>query len=247
MGEISYTGATSGKRCRLIEVLQKRFPTAEKRAINAMAEEIKERTSGCSKITSIIKLKELFPNEPNIVLAVIAEAILEEAGASKLYTKGNEVVPKYSTLDERYEEMPGNPSSVGHWTGEPGEATFVSTDERVADTLKEIGVSGIEYKNGMPDFSQFVIEEFKIDKMTEDRPKNFAQANKKLAEKLTKETGEKWTAKRVSDWIKENNYTWHELNDCETIQLVPSEINHPIFQHLGGCGEYKIMLKNGGK
>ena len=98
----------------------------------------------------------------------------------------------------------------------------------------------------MPDFSPFVKEEFAIE-MTNNRKKNFSQANKKLAEKLTNETGEKWTSSKVSKWISENNLTWHELNDCKTIQLVPSPINHPIFQHLGGVGEINISIEKGVK
>lgn len=48
--------------------------------------------------------------------------------------------------------------------------------------------------------------------------------------------------------MSENNYTWHELNDCKTIQMVPSPISHPVFKHLGGVGEINIGLegrKNG--
>ena len=142
--------------------------------------------------------------------------------------------------------MPGNPSSVGKWTGNPGESMFISDDLRVKKILEEHGVKGVNYKNGMPDFSPFVKEEFIID-MTNNRKKNFSQANKKLAEKLSNETGEKWTASKVSKWISENNLTWHELNDCKTIQLVPSVINHPIFQHLGGVGEINISIGKGVK
>ena len=142
--------------------------------------------------------------------------------------------------------MPGDTSSVGKWTGNPGESMFTSDDLRVKKILEEHGVEGVIYKNGIPDFSPFVKEEFIID-MTNDRQRNFAQANKKLAEKLSTETGEKWTAKKVSSWISENNLTWHELNDCTTIQLVPSPINHPIFKHLGGVGEINISIGKGVK
>lgn len=106
---------------------------------------------------------------------------------------------------------------------------------------------GVNYKNGMPDFSPFVKHEFKIN-MSNDRNKNFAQANKQLARILSAETGQKWTSKKVTNWMSENNYTWHELNDCKTIQMVPSPINHPVFKHLGGVGEINIGLegrKNG--
>ena len=84
----------------------------------------------------------------------------------------------------------------------------------------------------MPDFSPFVKREFKIN-MSNDRNKNFAQANKQLARILSVETEQKWTSKKVTNWMSENNYTWHELNDCKTIQMVPSPISHPVFKHLG--------------
>ncbi|MBC2319214.1 helix-turn-helix domain-containing protein [Listeria booriae] len=41
----------------------------------------------------------------------------------------------------------------------------------------------------------------------------------------------------------DNKYTWHELNDLETIQLVPSKING-VYKHLGGVGEYNINLRS---
>ena len=171
---------------------------------------------------------------------------INEATIRGRYTDGSKVTPMYSTLDQRYEIMPGNTSSVGKWTGKPGESMFTSDDLRVKDILDEHGVKGVNYENGMPDFSPFVREEFTID-MTNDRQRNFAQANKKLAEKLSSETGEKWTSKKVSKWISDNNFTWHELNDCKTIQLVPTNINHPIFKHLGGVGEINISMRKGVK
>lgn len=50
------------------------------------------------------------------------------------------------------------------------------------------------------------------------------------------------TADDIADWREDNKYTWHELNDLETIQLVPSKINSD-FKHLGGVGEYNIKVK----
>jgi hypothetical protein len=31
----------------------------------------------------------------------------------------------------------------------------------------------------------------------------------------------------------------------ETVQLIPSKINAPVFKPLGGVGEYSIILKKG--
>ena len=109
---------------------------------------------------------------------------------------------------------------------------------RVKDILDKYGVKGVEYKNGIPDFSPFEVAEVKISGMTDKRVDNFKSADAKLAEQLSTD-GKVYTAKDIEKWRKENNYTWHELNDVETIQLVPTNINAPIFKHLGGCSEYK--------
>jgi NAD+--asparagine ADP-ribosyltransferase len=55
---------------------------------------------------------------------------------------------------------------------------------------------------------------------------------------------QRWTAEDIADWREDNRYTWHELNDLETIQLVPSKINS-VFKHFGGVGEYNIKVKLG--
>ena len=47
--------------------------------------------------------------------------------------------------------------------------------------------------------------------------------------------------------MSENNYTWHELNDCKTIQMVPSPISHPVFKHLGRDEEIAKELQDGNK
>ncbi|HCI24391.1 MAG TPA: NAD+--asparagine ADP-ribosyltransferase-like protein [Lachnospiraceae bacterium] len=155
-----------------------------------------------------------------------------------LYTKGYDVVPKNSKYEERIKNCPANSSTNGHWTEERGESVFISDDPRVKDILDKYGVKGVEYKNGIPDFSPFAVAEVKISGMTDKRVDNFKSADAKLAEQLSTD-GKVYTAKDIEKWRKENNYTWHELNDVETIQLVPTNINAPIFKHLGGCSEYK--------
>ena len=165
-----------------------------------------------------------------------------ESGTDSKFTNGSDVVPKYSTLEQRYAVSPSENGTTGYWTGKRGESMYVSSDPRVKSILDAHNQKGVNYKNGMPDFSPFVKHEFKID-MSNDRNKNFIQANRQLAEILSVETGQKWTSKKVTNWMSENHYTWHELNDCKTIQMVPSSINHPVFKHLGGVGEINIGLE----
>lgn len=155
------------------------------------------------------------------------------------YTRGYDVTPKNSTYDLRKKHTPGKLSVNGKWTGERGNSIFISDDIRVKSILDAYGVNGVEYKNGMPDFSPFAKCELTIDDMTDSRPHNFAEADKKLAEYLSK-NGKQCTAQDVANWREANGYTWHELNDLRTMQLIPSNINMPIFKHLGGCGEYSL-------
>ena len=171
----------------------------------------------------------------------ISESV-DESGTDSKFTNGSDVVPKYSTLEQRYAVSPSENGTTGYWTGKRGESMYVSSDPRVKSILDAHNQKGVNYKNGMPDFSPFVKHEFKID-MSNDRNKNFIQANRQLAEILSVETGQKWTSKKVTNWMSENHYTWHELNDCKTIQMVPSSINHPVFKHLGGVGEINIGLE----
>lgn len=163
----------------------------------------------------------------------------------KKFTKGFDVEPKYSSLEERIKITPSKDSKNGAWLGERGQSVFISDDKRVKKYLDEQGKKGIEYKNGMPDFSEFAKAEFKIKDMTNSRSSNFYQADEMLAKEWTKSKGKKYSVEDIANWRRENNYTWHELNDLETVQLVPSKINSPVFKHLGGVGEYNIKLKKG--
>ncbi|WP_141669177.1 HNH endonuclease, partial [Bacillus wiedmannii] len=126
-------------------------------------------------------------------------------------------------------------------------------DPTLQKILNEAGINGIEYKNGVPDFSPVAKAQFEIEYMlggtgkhgTKARTINFKQADQKLAEQLNNSpelaskfgmTPGKIKAGDIADYREEYKLTWHELNDVKTIQLVPSEINGK-FGHLGGVGE----------
>lgn len=77
------------------------------------------------------------------------------------------------------------------------------------------------------------------------RAYNFVQADSKLADQLNNspELARQFgmesggiTAKDIEKYRERNKFTWHELNDVKTIQLVPTIINGK-FGHLGGVGE----------
>lgn len=128
--------------------------------------------------------------------------------------------------------------------------------------LDEAGIQGIQYKNGIPDFSPVAKAQLEIDNMlggngkrgTDARRANFAQADQKLAEKLNnspemaREFGMEPGAIKARDierYREKHTLTWHELNDVKSIQLVPTMINSK-FGHLGGVGEINAGAFNPG-
>ena len=79
--------------------------------------------------------------------------------------------------------------------------------------------------------------------MTNNRTSNFRQADEALAELWTKikYNGKTWTPRDVSDFRSAFGLTWHELNNMESLQLIPTEINS-TWGHLGGVGEFNAMI-----
>lgn len=134
----------------------------------------------------------------------------------------------------------------GHWEDKKGDSEWKPNKADIppcsnpenknwGQILEKHKIDGIEYKDGKPDFSPIAKNTVEIDDFTENRAKNFEQADEKLA----KQSPEKWkSAEDVENWRKENNYTWHECSDCKTMQLVPSEV-HNNMPHSGGISEYK--------
>lgn len=177
-----------------------------------------------------------------------------------------ETLPPINTLlniDEKKDKpfivnaLPQN----GDWTGEKGDSTWKPDRETTPDPenkkggnpdnqtwdkiLDKYGIDGIEFRNGYPDFSNVSVGETKVEPFTDSRDKNFRQADEKLAEQWSneKKDGKEWTARNVAEWRKENGYTWHECEDCKTMQLVPKEI-HNNTPHSGGISEIKKQQEN---
>lgn len=152
-----------------------------------------------------------------------------------------------STYEERLKQTPAE-GDRGHWTGERGESKYIPTDEEVKEILADYGMDGVDYKNGIPDFSNCAEATVEIDNMSSDRKGkggNFEQCNQKCAEQWNAEARDgktDWTARDVADWYRDNHYSWHECNDRKTCQLVPTKVND-YFGHLGGVGECNIAEK----
>ena len=161
-----------------------------------------------------------------------------------------------SSYEARLNQTPSPNNKTVGFEGQRGESKCIlkpPPDSELKNILDEAGIDGINYKNGVPDFSPVAKAELEIDHMvggvgsngTKARTANFKQADIKLAEQLNKSpelaskfglTQGKIKAGDIADIREELMLTWHELNDGKTIQLVPSEINSK-FGHLGGVGE----------
>lgn len=150
------------------------------------------------------------------------------------------------------------PKSNGEWTGEKGNSRFVPdpndippekrgntitnegnlTNKQIAEKYNVKIEEGYLYEKGdlnLDDVSKGTVE---IEGMSENRytkhgqEGNFEKADKKLAEQRGCSPDE------VAKWRAENNYTYHERQDCKTMQKVPNEI-HGNLPHRGGVSVIK--------
>ena len=101
--------------------------------------------------------------------------------------------------------------------------------------MKKYDIEGIEYKDGIPDFSPVSEGEVIHPDMSIDRNKNFKVVDELLAEQLGV------SRKEITKLRKQRKFIWHELNDMKTMQLIPSILNSK-FGHLGGVAEVKKLL-----
>jgi hypothetical protein len=123
------------------------------------------------------------------------------------------------------------PKRNGWWSAERGESTFYSYDAEVSTVLRG---SGVHYENAIPDLSAVSVAEVRIAGMSIDRNLNFQLADEAAAAQISDPTV---SPRDIAMWRKQNGYTWHELSDLETMQLVPTRVNTPVFGHVGGVGE----------
>lgn len=144
------------------------------------------------------------------------------------------------------------PTSNGSWEGEKGNSTWKPDPDYVpleksrnperpysnpesltwGEIMEKYGIDGIEYKDGYPVFDKVSRGTVEIDDFTDDRGSNFDQADEKMAEQRG------CTPEEVAKWREENGYTWHECQDCKTMQKVPNEV-HANVPHDGGVSVYK--------
>lgn len=160
-----------------------------------------------------------------------------------------------STYKERLDRTPATENPHGKWSGNRGESMFIPTADRVREILRNKGLKGIEYKNGIPDFDPIAEAKVIIQGMSQHRFSQIGENGKRIVgnyEKADIECAKAWNSERRDDkddwthqdvkkWREANGYTWHEHNDMKTCSLVPTEV-HEACRHLGGVSEIKNIL-----
>ena len=153
--------------------------------------------------------------------------------------------PLFSKLEDRIKYTPRE-GNGGKWSGGEllrGKSKWIPSDAKLKERLAKYGQDGIDFKNGVADFSKVSEQTVEIDGMTIDRLKNnFPKADAKCAEAWNKEMRDgrnNWTADQVKQYRHENNLSWHERSDMKHCDLVSKDI-HGEIRHSGGVYECKI-------
>ena len=146
------------------------------------------------------------------------------------------------------------PRNGGIWDGAIGNSKWIPAEDAVPGSrngtnpehkswsqIKECyRFEGIPFSHGEANFSEVGKGSVEIEDFSDDRGANFDQADEALALQRG------CAPEEVAQWRKENHYTWHECNDCKTMQKVPSEV-HGNIPHSGGISVYKAAnLQDGG-
>lgn len=160
-----------------------------------------------------------------------------------------------STYKERLDRTPTTENPNGKWSGDRGESMFVPTVDRVCEILRNKGLEGINYRDGIPDFNPISEAKVTIQGMSQHRLSQMGENGERIvgnyekadiecakAWNLEQRDGkDDWTHQDVKNWREANGYTWHEHNDMKTCHLVPTEV-HDVYRHLGGVSEIKNIL-----
>lgn len=208
-----------------------------------------------SKDTSEVRNKNLdnwktIKSEENMKENKAFQIIQDKLYNSEMKNKDVKADKYYSTYSERIEHCPQKNSENGYFEGDRGESKYVPHSKEVQNELKKYNQDGIEYKNGVADFSKVSEAKVRISHMTSDRNNNFRQCDNTLAKQFNaqrKEGKTNWTPRDIKEYRKEHQLSWHEHNDGKTCYLV-SQVIHTSCPHLGGVSECKKRDKqqNGG-
>lgn len=160
-----------------------------------------------------------------------------------------------SSYKERLDRTPSIENPNGNWSGDRRESMFIPTADRVREILRNKGLEGINYKDGIPDFNPISEAKVTIQGMSQHRLSQMGENGERIVGNYEKADTEcakawnleqrdgkdDWTHQDVKKWREANEYTWHEHNDMKTCSLVPTEV-HKVCSHLGGVSEIKNIL-----
>lgn len=160
-----------------------------------------------------------------------------------------------SSYKERLDRTPSIENPNGKWSGDRGESMFIPTADKVREILRNKGLEGINYKDGIPDFNPISEAKVTIQRMSQHRLSQMGENGERIVGNYEKADTEcakawnleqrdgkdDWTHQDVKKWREANEYTWHEHNDMKTCSLVPTEV-HKVCNHLGGVSEIKNIL-----
>ena len=167
---------------------------------------------------------------------------------SEPYERERKQTEKEKKEEEKKVSVPKN---NGKWSGEIGNSTwtpdsnyspkkFNKKDLTWGEILENYPDKNIEFKNGYPKFDKFGRGgKVQIKDFSTSRRKNFSKADAEMA-KL-----KGVSKKEVFDWRKKNKFTWHEEQDCKTMQKIPSIIHGNVHHH-GGVSMKKNIINIGG-
>lgn len=149
---------------------------------------------------------------------------------------------------EKYDRLFGDdvkncPVEHGEWSGERGDSKWEPEEGYVpqkmnpdgqswSEVMEKYQIDGVNFRDGEPDFGSVSKGDVQIKEFSAARTDNFDRADIELAQKHGCTPGE------VKSWRKENQYTWHECKDQETMQKVPSIVHNNV-THRGGISEAK--------
>ncbi len=116
------------------------------------------------------------------------------------------------------------PVNDGHWTGKPGDSTWVSSKPEVAAATNN---KGVKFSGGQVDFGPYTEGKINVPGM-DGTNKDFGRAHQAIAEK----TG--MTAAEVSRDLKARNLTLHHDPNGVTMKMVNSTVHNNV-PHAGGA------------
>jgi hypothetical protein len=150
-------------------------------------------------------------------------------------TGDNRILDEYgSSLSDRIKQTPIN---EGKWDGERGNSMWRPENENVVRDLKDFEVAGINYREGVPDFTPVQVFECKMPNQLYERDDDyqFTDCNLALFDYLKDhpDSISNFDDTQLEAIARGNNpsgYTWHHAVNKGRMQLVPTSIN--------SCGHY---------